>query len=59
MKQLIKVGQKTYKAKKDAITHYRKILNSYDFGQSLNNSDFDDIIDLLDLPKLLKKLVTA
>ena len=28
--------------------HYRTILNSYDFGESLNDSDFDDLIDLLD-----------
>ena len=44
----IKIGEKEYKFKKDAITHYRTILNSYDFGQSLSNSDFDDLIDLLD-----------
>ncbi|MBA4277469.1 hypothetical protein [Flavobacterium sp.] len=48
MRKPFKIGQKEYKFKKDAITHYRTILNSYDFGQSLNDSDFDDIIDLLD-----------
>ncbi len=47
MRKLLKIGQKEYKSKKDAITHYRTILNSYDFGQSLNDSDFDDLIDLL------------
>jgi hypothetical protein len=46
-KPLIKIGSKTYKFKKDVILHYRKILNSYDFGQSLNESDFYDLIDLL------------
>ena len=48
MRKPFKIGQKEYKFKKDAITHYRTILNSYDFGQSLNNSDYDDLIDLLD-----------
>lgn len=46
-KPLKNIGQKEYKFKKDAITHYRTIFNSYDFGQSLNDSDFDDLIDLL------------
>lgn len=48
MRKAFKIGQKEYKFKKDAIAHYRIILNSYDFGQSLNRSDFDDLIDLLD-----------
>jgi len=45
---MIKIGQKTYKFKKDAISHYKAILNSYDFGQSLNDSDFNDLLDLLE-----------
>lgn len=48
MRKPFKIGRKEYKFKKDAIAHYRSILNSYDFGQSLNDSDFDDLIDLLD-----------
>lgn len=48
MRKQLKIGQKEYKFKKDAVAHYRTILNSYDFGQSLNASDFDDLIDLLD-----------
>ena len=48
MRKPFRIGQKEYKFKKDAIAHYRAILNSYDFGQSLNDSDYDDIIDLLD-----------
>jgi hypothetical protein len=48
MRKPFKVGQKEYKFKKDAIAHYRAILNSYDFGQSLNESDYDDLLDLLD-----------
>lgn len=48
MRKPLKIGQKEFKFKKDAITYYRTILNSYDFGQSLSDSDFDDLIDLLD-----------
>lgn len=48
MRKPFKIGQKEYKFKKDAIAHYRKILNAYDFGQSIKDADFDDLIDLLD-----------
>ncbi|TDG36849.1 DUF3223 domain-containing protein [Pedobacter changchengzhani] len=48
MRKPLKIGQKEYKFKKDAITHYRKILNSYEFNQSLNTTDFKDLMSLLD-----------
>lgn len=48
MRNPIKIGHKEYKFKKDAINHYRTILNSYDYGQSLIDSDYDDLIELLD-----------
>ncbi|PSR54254.1 DUF3223 domain-containing protein [Adhaeribacter arboris] len=48
MRKPFKIGEKEYKFKKDAVAHYRTILNSYDFGQSLNDADFNDLIDLLD-----------
>jgi len=48
MKKSFKIGQKEYKYKKDAIAHYKRILNSYNFGQSLNESDFSDLNDLID-----------
>jgi hypothetical protein len=47
MRKPIKIGLKEYKFKKDAVAHYRNILNSYGFGQSLNEPDFNDLIDLL------------
>lgn len=47
MRKSFKIGQKEYRYKKDAILHYRAILNSYDFDQSLNDSDYNDIIDLI------------
>ena len=34
--------------KKAALNHYKSILNSYDFGQSLNDSDFKEILELLE-----------
>lgn len=48
MGKSFKIGQKEFKFKKDAIAHYRAILNSYDFGQSLSDSDYDDLVELLD-----------
>lgn len=46
MKKPIRIGQKEYKFKKDALAHYRAILNSYKFGQSLSDDDYNDLIDL-------------
>ena len=45
---MIQIGNKSYKYKKDALNHYKSILNSYKFGDSLNESDFNDLFDLLD-----------
>lgn len=49
MRKPLIIGDKIYKFKKDALLHYREILNSYNFGQSLNEDDFNDLIDLLSL----------
>jgi len=43
----ITIGKKTYPTKKSALEFYRDILNSYDFGESLNKKDFCELIDLL------------
>lgn len=48
MRQPLQIGKREFKFKKNAIAHYRSILNSYEFGQSLNDSDFDDLIELMD-----------
>ncbi|WP_201978032.1 DUF3223 domain-containing protein [Hymenobacter rubidus] len=48
MKSPLTIGDKAYKYKKDALAHYKQILNSYKFGQSLNDDDFNDLLDLLD-----------
>ena len=47
MRKPIKIGNKEFRYKKDALAHYKGILNSYNFDHSLNDSDFNDIIDLL------------
>ena len=46
MRKLIKIGQREFLFKKDAVAHYRAILNSYDCGESLSDSDFDDLVNL-------------
>jgi hypothetical protein len=43
----VTIGKNEFSSKKAAIAHYRSILNSYDFGQSLNDVDFFDLVDLL------------
>ena len=48
MKSPITIGDKVYKYKKDALAHYKNILNSYGFGQSLNDADFEDLMALLE-----------
>jgi hypothetical protein len=53
MKHPIQIGSKLYKSKKEAISYYRTILNSYDFGQSLNDFDFADLIDLLNIGTII------
>ena len=51
MKKTFRIGTKEFQSKKEAINHYRKILNFYKCGQSLNESDFEDVCDLLDYSK--------
>ncbi|MCX2739632.1 DUF3223 domain-containing protein [Pontibacter anaerobius] len=47
MRKALIIGNKKYKCKKDAIAHYKGILNSYNYGESLSKDDFEDILDLL------------
>ena len=47
MRKSIKIGDKEYKSKKDALSYYKNILNSYDFDEILNDDDFDDLLDLI------------
>ena len=48
MARPLKIGQNEFKFKKDALAHYKAILNSYNFGESLSNFDFQVIADLLE-----------
>jgi hypothetical protein len=48
MREKIKIGEREFATKKDALNHYKIILNSYKFGEFLNNSDFKDIMSLLE-----------
>ncbi len=47
MKSKIIIGNRTFKYKKDAIDYYKGILNSYDFGETLNESDLKEIKELI------------
>jgi len=57
MREKIKIGLKEFATKKDALKHYKTILNSYEFGSFLNDSDLNDVLDLLELhPNKEKKI---
>ena len=43
----MKIGQREFGTKKEAQQHYRSILNGYLPGDSLSETDFSDILDLL------------
>lgn len=46
-----------FATKKDALTHYKTILNSYDFGSELETNDFNDIMNLLEThPRVKEKI---
>ena len=47
MREVIRIGKKDFKFKKDAINYYKDILNSYNFGDKLSDEHYFEIIDLL------------
>ena len=47
MKTPIKIGERSFLSKNDALLYYKTILNSYKFGQSLNDNDFKELMALL------------
>lgn len=47
----IKIGDKEFKYKKDALFFYKTILNSYKFGDTLTNFDFELVSNLLKYSK--------
>lgn len=57
MRESIKIGEKEFATKKNALIFYKTILNAYDFGEELNTKDFNDIMDLLEThPKVKEKI---
>ena len=48
MKKEINIGEKKFLTKKEALNHYKGILNSYDFGESINEQDFKEVLALLE-----------
>ncbi len=47
MRKTIKIGSKEYRYKKEALSFYKEILNTYDFGEVLIDEHFNDVVDLL------------
>lgn len=57
MKKTLKLRERIFTSKKDALNHYKTILNSYDFGETLKPNDFYDIMDLLEThPTVIEKI---
>lgn len=47
MKKWVQIGRLNFKYKKDVIAYFKKILNSYEFRKSLDEEDFNDVLNLL------------
>jgi len=43
----IEIGSKKFESKKSALDFYKKILNKYDFNESLNDEDYQYLLDLV------------
>ncbi len=57
MRKIIEIGEKEYATKKEALNYYKTILNSYEFGETLNQDDLKDILDLLEThPRVKEKI---
>ena len=57
MKKWKQIGRLEFKYKKDVTAHFKKILNSYDFKELLDEEDFNDVLNLLKIhPKAQEKI---
>ncbi len=57
MKKWQKIGSLEFKYKKDVTAHFKQILNSYNFKESLGEGDFNDVLNLLKIhPKAQEKI---
>lgn len=43
----IKIGNIEFSSKKEALIHFKRILNSYKIGEELIGTDLDDVLNLL------------
>lgn len=57
LRKPIKIGETKFPSKKSALTYYKKILNSYDFNEELNNEDSKDVLNLVELLPNLQDVV--
>ena len=57
MKKKIQIGALIFNYKKDALLHFKKILNSYDYGETLNSEDYEDVLSLLKMHKKAKEKI--
>ena len=57
MRKAIEIGDKEFATKKDALNHFKTILNSYDFGEILNTDDLIDILNLLETHPQVKEKI--
>ncbi|MDR6966302.1 hypothetical protein J2X31_000295 [Flavobacterium arsenatis] len=57
MRKKLEIGDKEFGSKKEALIHFKTILNSYEFGEKLSKEDFNDVLDLLEThPKIIEKI---
>lgn len=59
MREIIIIGENEFGTKKEALNHYKTILNFYEFGEILNGKDFLDIINLLKKHPRVKEMAGA
>ena len=59
MKKWVKIGQLHFDYKKDAIAHFKEILNSYELKETLDEEDFNDVLSLLKIHPNSKEKIGA
>jgi hypothetical protein len=57
MRKPIEIGKLIFKTKKEALAHFKQILNSYDFGEKLDSKDMADICELLKIHEKSKEKI--
>jgi len=57
LRRIIEIGEKEFATKKDALNHFKTILNSYEFGETLNQANLKDVLELLEThPRVKEKI---